>query len=119
MQLTTLKDKVPLIESEDISCQMTLTYDAFAEDKNFFYNYSELRGLSRAIKGRSGNWKKVDLVNEDCKGLKGVSMVIHDDKLLVRHDGVKDQPFVLYDKNTLKPVQGSEETTFKFPDGDD
>ena len=84
---------------------MTLSYDAFAADADHFFNYSELRGLSRASKGPLGNWKKVEAINTECKGLKGVSMVVHNGKLLVRHSGIKDQPFVEYDKDTLKPVE--------------
>ena len=68
-QYSSLKDKVPLLDSEDVSTQMTLSYDAFAADKDFFFNYSEVRGLTRAIKGPLGNWKKVDAINTDCKGL--------------------------------------------------
>ena len=90
-----------MLDSEDVTNQIVLSYDAFTADKNYFYSYSELRGFTRALKGPLGNWKQIDAIKEDCKGLKGVSMVIHNDKLLVRHDGVKDQPFVEYDKQTL------------------
>ena len=50
-QYQTLKDRVPLVDSDDLSTQMTLSYDAFTADKNYFYNYSEVRGLTRANKG--------------------------------------------------------------------
>ena len=113
---TTIKEKVPLLNSEDLSTQMTMSYDAFASDKDCFYNYSELRGLTRALKGPQGNWKKVLAIKEDCKGLKGVSMVIHDGKLLLRHSGAPDQPFLLFDTDTLKEVEA---TKFKHPEGDD
>lgn len=95
-----------------------MSYDAFAADKDFFYNYSELRGLTRAVKGPLGNWKNVDAINTECKGLKGVSMVMHNGKLLVRHDGIKDVPFAVYDKQTLKPVE-LDDSKFKLPEGDD
>ena len=62
-----------------------MAYDAFAIDADAIYNYSELRGLTRAAKGRHGNWKGVDRVNADLKGLKGVSLLVHDDKLFMRH----------------------------------
>ena len=54
MQMLELKDEVALLDSEDISTQITMSYDAFTADKDFFYNYSELRGLTRAVKGRAG-----------------------------------------------------------------
>ena len=84
---------------------MTMSYDAFTSDKNFFYNYSAVRGLSRAVKGGVGQWKSVDVINTECKGLKGVSMVIHNGMLLVRHADLKDAPFVAYNKDTLKPCE--------------
>ena len=101
LQISSLKDKVAYLDSEDLTTQITLSYDAFAADKNSFYNYSELRGLTRAEKGPLGNWRRVDSINTDCKGLRGVSMVVHDGKLLVRHSGIKDQPFIIFDKDTL------------------
>ena len=101
LQSSTLKDKVAYLDTDDLTTQITLSYDAFAADKNFFYNYSELRGLTRAEKGPLGNWRRVDAIKTDCKGLRGVSMVVHDGKLLVRHSGIKDQPFIIYDKDTL------------------
>ena len=104
MRHSKLTHKVPLLNSEDLSEQMSLSYDAFAADKDYFYNYSELRGLTRASKGPLGNWKEIDAINSDCKGLKCVSMVIHQGKLLIRHEGQNDQPFVEYDKCTLMPV---------------
>lgn len=111
---------MPLLKSEDLTLQMTLTTDAFAEDKDYIYNYNEFRGMTRATKSRTESWKEVEVINEDCKGLKCVSMVIHDGKLLVRHDGLKDEPFVVFDKTTMKPVeQTSDETKFKHPEGDD
>ena len=113
-----LEQAVPLLDSEDLSKQMTLSYDAFAADKDYFYNYSALRGLTRAIKGPLGNWKHVDKINEELKGLKSVSMVVHDGKLLVRHEGLTDTPFVIFDKETLKPVEPTDETKFKHPEGD-
>lgn len=51
MQISTVKPKVAYLNSEDVSQQVTMSYDAFAVDRDYFYNYSELRGLSRAIKG--------------------------------------------------------------------
>ena len=65
---------------------MTLSYDAFAADKDFFYNYSELRGFTKARKGPLGDWKKVVAINP-VKGLKGVSLLIYKGMLLVRHEG--------------------------------
>ena len=62
-----------------------MSYDAFAADENNFYYYSELRGLSRAEKGILGNWKKVAAVNQDCKHLRGVSLIVYGDLLLLRH----------------------------------
>ena len=111
MQMLTLKNEVELLDSEDVSDQITMSYDAFTADKDFFYNYSELRGLTRAVKGSAGQWKRIDAINADCKGLKGVSMVMHDGKLLVRHSGLKDEPFTIFDKNTLKPAENA--TKFK------
>ena len=32
-------------------------------------------------------------------------MFCHDDYLLVRHSGALDQPFVIFDKETLKPAE--------------
>lgn len=110
---------MPLLNSEDLSLQMTMTYDAFAEDKDYIYNYNEFRGMTRATKSRTESWKEVDVLNADCKGLKCVSMVIHDGKLLVRHASLKDEPFVEFDKATMKPVEPTEETKFKHPEGDD
>ena len=85
--------------------QMTLSIDAFAADENYFYSYSEVRGLTRASKGRHGNWKGVDRANENEKGRKCVSLLHHDDKLFMRYQG---QPanvaFVQYDKDTLQPM---------------
>ena len=108
--------KVPLLDSEDLSLQISMSYDAFTADKNFFYNYSEVRGLTRAKIGLVGNWKKVEAVNTSCKGLRGVSMVIHGDQLLVRHKGLSDEPFVAFDKTTLKQ---DESIKFKHPSDDD
>ena len=116
---TRLKDKVALLDSEDLSTQMVLSYDAFAADKDYFYSYSEYRGLTKACKGPLGNWKAVVAVNSACKGLKCVSMVVHQGKLLVRHDGVRDVPFVEYDKDTLQPVETTDETRYKHQAGDD
>ena len=114
MQIYTLKDEVALLDSEDVSTQITMSYDAFTADKDFFYNYSELRGLTRAVKGKAGQWKRIDAINADCTGLKGVSMVMHDGKLLVRHSGLKDAPFIIFDKDTLKPAVNA--TQFKHTD---
>lgn len=120
LKVSTLKEEVRLLDSDDISNQMVLSYDAFTADKDFFYNYSELRGLTRAVKGPLGNWKQIDKINEECKGLKGVSMVIHEGKLLVRHEGIKDHPFVIYDKDTLKPLdEAPDAPKYHHPDGDD
>ena len=88
-----------------------MSYDAFAADHAFFYNYSELRGLSKAVRGRIGNWKSISVSNEDCKGLKGVSLLVYKDMLLMRHQGQPDTiPFVAYSKDTLQPL----DTEFKF-----
>ena len=92
---------------------MSLSHDAFAAEKEYFYNYSELRGFTRALRGPSGEWKKAVNVNDECKGLKCVSMVLHKGNLLVRHSGLEDQPFVCYDKETLKPC--TDGPKFKFP----
>ena len=46
-------------------------------------------------------------------------MVIHNGKLLVRHAGLKDQPFVVYDKDSLKPIEETSESKFKHSDDDD
>ena len=62
-----------------------MSFDAFAADKNYFYNYSEFRGLTKASKGRLENWNKVIKVNTDCKNLKGVSLLVYRDLLLLRH----------------------------------
>jgi len=93
-----------------------MSYDAFAVDATHFYNYSELRGLVKATKGSAGTWKKVVGINEELKGLKGVSMVIHKDKLLVRHSGITEYPFVVFDKETLKAV---EDVKYTLPAVDD
>lgn len=69
----------------EYSTSMTMSYDAFASDKDYFYNYSELRGLTKAEKGRNGNWKKIVMVNQDCKNLKGVSLLSFKNMLLLRH----------------------------------
>ena len=37
---------------------------------------------------------------------KGVTMFCHKDMLLVRHEGASNEPFVAFDKETLKPVEG-------------
>lgn len=113
---TILKDRVFYLDEslEDISTQMTLSHDAFTAEKDYFYNYSELRGFTRALRGPSGEWKKVVKVNDECKGLKCVSMVIHKGDLLVRHAGLEGQPFVCYDKETLRPK--TDGPKFKFPD---
>ena len=97
-----------------------MSYDAFASEKDYFYNYSELRGLSRAVKGPMGNWKRIDAINSELKGLKGVSMVIHNEKLLVRHrDLPNDTPFVVFDKETLKPAEGEAAIKFKHSEEED
>ena len=115
VQSSVLVESTAMLDSEDVTLQMTMSYDAFATDKDFFYNYSELRGITRAIKGRNGNWKSISAVNSDLKGLKGVSMVIHDGKLLLRHSGLTDEPFIILDKDTLKPAEAGA-TKFKHPE---
>ena len=82
---------------EDLTSQITMSYDAFAADKDSFYCYSEVRGLTRAIKGPQGQWKKVVACNRELRGLHSVSLVLHKDMLLMRHAGVKDAPFIRID----------------------
>ena len=81
--------------------QMMLTYDAWALDEKHIYNYNESRGLTKALQGNDGIWESIVATNTDLTGLKGVSMVFVGDKLLVRHKGCTERPFVFYDRTTL------------------
>ena len=51
LHMTMLREKCAMLDSDDLTCQISLSYDAFATDKNFFYNYCEFRGLTKAQKG--------------------------------------------------------------------
>ena len=82
MQL--LREKCAMLDSEDTKDQISLSYDAFAAEKNFFYNYNEFRGFTKASKGTLGDWKKVVAINP-ITGLQGVSLLVYKGMLLVRH----------------------------------
>ena len=43
-------------------------------------------------------------------------MFCHKDMLLVRHEGAPNEPFVAFDKETLKPIEGQEPFTFAEED---
>ena len=46
-------------------------------------------------------------------------MVMHDGRLLVRHAGLKDQPFIVYDKDTLKPAENAPKYKHTEDEGDE
>ena len=84
---------------------MAQSHDAFATDDYFYYYYNEDRGLTKIKREKSGNWQKIEKVNEACKGWKCVSMILHRGKLLVRHSGIKNQLFIEVDRESLQPVE--------------
>ena len=120
MHVSTVKKSVAYLSNEDVSNQLTMSYDAFTADKDYFYNYSELRGLSKAAKGPTGGWKRIEAMNSDIKGLKGVSFVMHNGMLVMRHKGLpNDTPFVAIDKQTLKIADGVGSIKFKHCEDED
>jgi hypothetical protein len=49
---------------------------------------------------------EVDIQNEEIKNYKHLTFVFHQGRLLVRHAGLPNQPFEIFDKASLKPVEG-------------
>ena len=118
-KMSFLKEKLSMSDNDDMNGQINLTQDAFAASETHYFNFSEFRGMTRAIRGYFGEWKKVDMANDEQKDLKSVSMVIHKGQLLVRHEGIKEKPFVEYDKETLKPISDSDFSFFEEEKEDD
>ena len=93
------------------------THEAYSicTDGKYWFVYSESKGLMRA--DRKENEGISDYKSDEEPTLfPGLTMFCHKDLLLVRHQGAPDEPFVAFDKETLKPVEGQE--PFKFAESD-
>ena len=78
--------------------------------------YSNDRGWTKATKNRDGgDWETVKTLSE--KNCHEMTMVMHNDHLLVRHRDAADVVFQEFDKDTLKPIEGQQ--PFKVPEGED
>ena len=92
-----------------------MSHDAWAVDETHIYNYSEERGLTRAIQDSQGSWERVVSANRDMLGLKSVAMVCVNGRLLMRHSGLTDRPVVVIDCDTLLEAPESEQITSVGP----
>ena len=68
--------------------QMSMSHDAWACDATSIYNYNDARGLVRASMDKQGKWERVTRTNRTILGLKSVSLVCVDGRLLMRHSGL-------------------------------
>ena len=94
----------------------THQHRSFCTDGKYWFMYSDEKGLRRA--DRKAN-EGISAYKSDTQQTlyPGFTMFCHNDMLLVRHQGAPDEPFVAFDKETLKPVEGQE--PFKFADSDE
>jgi hypothetical protein len=92
-------------------------------DGQNYYSFSDTRGLSRASKNASAEWKIAKVNGSDeAKKLKGVTFLQHKDKLYIRHKGAPDVPFqelnkedmtIRADQEPITPIDG-QEARFKW-----
>ena len=104
-----LKDKRDLVDHisyKEGQPESSVSYDYFASDDDFVYNFSSKRGLTRFKVNAGTKTAEVDIQNEEIKNYKHLTFVFHQGRLLVRHAGLPNQPFEIFDKASLKPVEG-------------
>ena len=58
----------------------------------------------------------VDVQNEEVKNYKHLTFVFHQGQMFVRHAGLPNQPFEVFDKSTLKPIENQQPFTSQDPD---
>ena len=63
----------------------------------------------------NGKWEKVVATNKSLTGLKQVSMVCLNGTLLLRHKDLKEQPFIVFNCDTLEEVPAESQITSEGP----
>ena len=86
-----------------------MSHDAWALDETHIYNYNDSRGLVRATMSKQGKWERVIATNKNILGLKSVSLVCVGGRLLMRHCGLTEQPFIAFDCETLEELPQQEQ----------
>lgn len=90
--------------------------DKMVCDINVFYTFASSRGLSRGDKNPSSGELSHSHINTELKSLEGVTLLIHRQKLYLRHKGAPDVPFVRVDTGSLTLIE--EEAKISPPAGE-
>jgi hypothetical protein len=77
---------------------MTEDSDHMVTDGDYYFNWSNRRGLSRHERKESNHCEKGEIINKDCKDWVSVSLLCFKDLLLMRTEAHENLPFVIIDK---------------------
>ena len=94
-----------------------LSRDVWHSDGTYLWQWSKLRGLIRM--NRDKEFKPIPSTmvrNASASEWNEVSLFVHNQQLYLRSEVNEDQPFVLYDIETLQPVGGDPYTCPTNPD---
>ena len=100
----------------DLTQEVRVT-DEWHSDGTYLWQWSKLRGLVRM--NRNKDFSPIEstmLRNEDATEWNIVSFCVLNQKIFIRTDAHEDQPFVLYDIESLKAIEGDPFTCEQDPE---
>ena len=95
-----MQDKINFADAS----HSTYAEDQWVTDGQFHYTYNRVRGLWKGARNQEGKWVGATKVNPNLAGMKELSLLVHQGRLLIRHADYPDMPFMEYDPEILEPL---------------